>query len=140
MKTPEINGIRVSCNDEFVLKLMNKDIREKKGDQLTKKKIEKQAKEKLDNLLRLKPKDYKNISKKEKEEIKNNYEYEKAKKEVYEEEIQKLEKMVPLDYLSVLDSELKEKLIDLCLDKKNTKIQLHNCSSAVFLLVLQFQP
>ena len=44
------------------------------------KKIEKQAKEKLDNLLRLKPKDYKNVSKKEKEEIKNNYEYEKAKK------------------------------------------------------------
>ena len=97
---------------------MNKDIREKKGDQLTKKKIEKQAKEKLDNLLRLKPKDYKNVSKKEKEEIKNNYEYEKAKKEVYEEEIQKLEKMVPFEYLSILNSDIKEKLIGLCLDKK----------------------
>ena len=32
MKTPEINGIRVSYNDKFVLKLMNKDIREKKRD------------------------------------------------------------------------------------------------------------
>ena len=97
---------------------MNKDIREKKRRLADQKIIENQAKEKLDNLLRLKPKDYKNVSKKEKEEIKNNYEYEKAKKEVYEEEIQKLEKMVPLDYLSVLNSELKEKLIGLCLDKK----------------------
>ena len=97
---------------------MNKDIREKKRRLADQKIIENQAKEKLDNLLRLKPKDYKNVSKKEKEEIKNNYEYEKAKKEVYEEEIQKLEKMVPLDYLSVLNYELKEKLIGLCLDKK----------------------
>ena len=80
MKFPEIYGIRVSYNDKFVLKLMNKDIREKKRRLADQKKIEKQAKEKLDNLLRLKPKDYKNVSKKEKEEIKNNYKYEKAKK------------------------------------------------------------
>ena len=97
---------------------MNKDIREKKRRLADQKKIEKQAKEKLDNLLRLKLKDYKNVSKKEKEEIKNNYEYEKAKKEVYEEEIQKLEKMVPFEYLSILNSDIKEKLIGLCLDKK----------------------
>ena len=75
MKTSEINGIRVSYNDKFVQKLMNKDIREKKRRLADQKKIEKQAKEKLDNLLRLKPKDYKNVSKKEKEEMKNNYEY-----------------------------------------------------------------
>ena len=31
MKTQEINGIRVSYNDKFLLKLINKDIREKKG-------------------------------------------------------------------------------------------------------------
>ena len=37
MKTPEINGIRVSYNDKFVLKLMNKDIREKKEISCTKK-------------------------------------------------------------------------------------------------------
>ena len=30
MKSPEIYGIRVSYNDKFVLKFMNKDIREKK--------------------------------------------------------------------------------------------------------------
>ena len=34
-----------------------------------------------------------------------------AKKEVYEEEIKKLEKMVPLEYLAILNSETKEKLI-----------------------------
>ena len=32
MKSHEINDIRVSNNDKFVLKLMNKDIREKKRD------------------------------------------------------------------------------------------------------------
>ena len=72
----------------------------------------------MDKLLRLKPKEYKNISKKEKEEIKNQYEYKKAKKEVYEEEIKKLEKMVPLDYLSILNSETKEKLISLSMNRK----------------------
>ena len=66
----------------------------------------------------MKPKEYKNISIKEKEEIKRQYEYEKTKKEVYEEEIKNLEKMVPLDYLSVLNSETKEKLIGLCLNRK----------------------
>ena len=34
----------------------------------------------------------------------------KQKKEVYEEEIQKLEKMVPLEYLSIMNSEVKENL------------------------------
>ena len=118
MKSPEINGIRVSYNDKFVLKLMNKDIREKKKRLAEQKKIEKEAKEKLDKLLRMKPKEYKNISRKEKEEVKRQYEYEKAKIEVYEEEIKNLEKMVPLDYLSILNSETKEKLIGLCLNRK----------------------
>ena len=59
----------------------------------------------------MKPKEYKNISIKEKEEIKRQYEYKKTKKDVYEEEIKNLEKIVPLDYLSILNSETKEKLI-----------------------------
>ncbi len=42
----------------------------------------------------------------------------KQKKEVYEEEIQKLEKMVSIEYLSILSSEVKEKLNILFLDKK----------------------
>ena len=52
----------------------------------------------------MKPKEYKQISVKEREEIKKEYEFEKARREVYEEDIEKLEKMVPLDYLSVLNS------------------------------------
>ena len=46
----------------------------------------------LENILFSTSKEYKNVSKKEKGEIKNNYELEKTKKEVYEEETQKLEK------------------------------------------------
>ena len=65
----------------------------------------------------MKLKEYRNVYKKEKEEIKKWYEYEKEKKEVYEEEIKNLEKMVPLDYLSILNSEIKEKLIGLCFTK-----------------------
>ena len=72
----------------------------------------------MDKFLKMKPKEYRNVSKKEKKEIKKQYEYEKAKKEVYEEEIKNLEKMVPLDYLSILNSETKEKLIGLCLNRK----------------------
>ena len=54
---------------------------------------------------------------KEKEETKEDYEYQRARREIYEEEIEKLEKMAPLDYLSILNEETKEKLIGLCLDK-----------------------
>ena len=68
----------------------------------------------------MKPKEYRNVSKNEKEEIKKQYEYEKAKKEVYE-EIKNLEKMVSFDYLSILNSEIKEKLIGLCLNRKLIK-------------------
>ena len=44
MKSPEINGIRVSYNDKFVLKLMNKDIREKKKRLAEQKKLKKKPK------------------------------------------------------------------------------------------------
>ena len=118
MKSPIINGIRVSYNDKFVLRLKNKDIKERKKKLKEQKKIEKEAKEKLNKLLKLKPKDYKKLSNKEKEEIKYQYEYEKARREIYEEEIEKLEKMEALDYLAVLNDDIKEKLIGLCLDRK----------------------
>ena len=72
----------------------------------------------MDKLLRMKPKEYKNVSQKEKDEIKTEYEFARVRKEIYEENIKKIEKMVPLEYLSVLNSETKEKLIGLCLDKK----------------------
>ena len=72
----------------------------------------------MNKLLKLKPKEYKKLSNKEKEEIKYQYDYEKARRELYEEEIEKLEKMEALDYLAVLNDDIKEKLIGLCLDRK----------------------
>ena len=39
IKSPEINGIRVSYNDKFVLRLKNKEIKEKKGKLMNKKKL-----------------------------------------------------------------------------------------------------
>ena len=78
------------------------------------KQLEKQAKYKLDKLLKMKPRKYKQIPVKEREDIKKDYEKEKARREVYEEEIMDLEKMVPLEYLTVLNIETKEKLIGSC--------------------------
>ena len=118
IKKQEINGIRVSYNDKFVQKLKKKDIMEKRKKLMEQKQIEKQAKNRLDKLLKMKPKKYKQISVKEREDIKKDYEKEKARREVYEEEIMDLEKMVPLEYLSVLNTETKEKLIGFCLDRK----------------------
>ena len=114
----EINGVRVSYNDKFVMRLKKKDIKERKKQLNDQKKVEKEAKEKLDKLLKMKPKEYKQISMKEKKETKEEYENQRARREVYEEEIEELEKMAPLDYLSILNAETKEKLIGLCLDRK----------------------
>ena len=118
IKKQEINGIRVSYNDKFVLKLKKKDIMEKRKKLMEQKQIEKQAKNRLDKLLKMKPRKNKQISVKEREDIKKDYEKEKARREVYEEEIVEIEKMVPLEYLSVLNTETKEKLIGFCLDRK----------------------
>ena len=46
------------------------------------------------------------------------YEYEKAKRELYEEDIRKLEGMAALDYLIIISEETKQKLIGLYLDKE----------------------
>ena len=51
MKSPIINGIRVSYNDKFVLRLKKKNIKERKKKLKEQKKIEKEAKEKLNKLL-----------------------------------------------------------------------------------------
>ena len=99
MKSSEINGVRVSYNDKFVMRLKKKDIKERKKQLNEQKKVEKEAKEKLDKLFKMKPKEYKQISMKEKKETKENYENQRARREIYEEEIEKLEKMAPLDYL-----------------------------------------
>ena len=118
LKNPTIDGIRVSYNDQFLLRLKRKHIREKTKELIGQKKLEKEAKKKYDKILKLKPKEYKQISEEEKRRIKMDYEYEKAKREVFEEDITKLEGMAALDYLSIISEETKQKLIGLCLDRE----------------------
>ena len=99
------------------MRLKKQDIKEKTkilGEQIKK---ENDAKQKLDKLMKMKPKEYRNISSQEKSEIKFSYDYEKVKTGQIEKEIQDLEKMNPLDYLTVLNKETKEKLIGLCLNR-----------------------
>ena len=68
--------------------------------------------------MKLKPKDYKNIPDKEKNELKFEYEHEKARREVMEEKLDDIKKMSPIEYLNILNDDVKEKLIGLCLNKK----------------------
>ena len=117
LKKPSIKGVRISYNDKFIIRLKNKEIKEKKKLLVEQKKREKNAKERLDKLKRMKPKDYKNVSNNEKNEIKFSYYCAKAQTEVIEKEIQELEKMYPLDYLTALNKDTKEKLIGLCLNR-----------------------
>ena len=60
MKNESINGVRISYNDKFILRLKNKEIKDKKKMLLEQRKKEKEAADKLNRLLKLKPKDYKN--------------------------------------------------------------------------------
>ena len=117
MKNESINGVRISYNDKFILRLKKKDIKEKTKLLSEQRKKEKEAREKLNKLLKMKPKDYKNISEEEKRDTKFEYDLEKTRTDMLEEEIKKLEKMCPLDYLSCLNEETKEKLIGLCMDR-----------------------
>jgi len=117
IKNATIEGIRISYNDKFVLKLKEKDIRERNRKLDEQREKENNAKIKLDKLLKLKPKEYKNISEREKNETNFLYLYEKGQREVIEEDIKKIEKMTALEYLDILNKKTKEKLIGLCLDK-----------------------
>ena len=90
VKNSIIQGIRVSYNDKFVLKLKKRDLKEKERKLKDEIQKEKQAKDNLDKLLKLKPKDYKNISKKEKDETQFVYMYQKSKRECLEKDIEKL--------------------------------------------------
>ena len=110
IKNACIDGIRVSYNDKFVLKLNNKDIKGRTR-KLNEQKIkENSAKSKLDSILRLKPKDYKNISNREKDEINFQYLYEKGQREVIENDIEKIKNMSAIEYLDILNN--KEKKIN----------------------------
>ena len=65
------------------------------------------AKLKLDSILLLKPKDYKNISEKEKNETNFIYLYEKGQRKAIEEDLNKKEKMSALKYLDILNKKTK---------------------------------
>ena len=104
----KINGIRISYNDKFILKLKNKDIKEKKRQLKEEIKKENDLKFEFARLLKLKPKEYKSIPDKDKNEIKFNYMHQKAVREVLEEKIEKINGMTPLEYLNKLDDEIKE--------------------------------
>ena len=45
--------------------------------------------------------------------------HQKAAKEILEDKINEINNMTPLEYLNILNDEIKEKLIGLCLNKKN---------------------
>ena len=76
------------------------------------------SKSELDKVMKLKPKDYRNIPDSKKKELQFNYEHDKARKELIEERLEEIKKMTPVEYLNVLNKEKKEILIGLCLDKK----------------------
>ena len=117
MKNSSINGVRISYNDRFILRLKKKNIKDKMKILCEQRKKEKEAKDKLNKLMKMKPREYKNISEKEKKDIKFSYDYEKTKADMLEEEIKNLEDMSALDYLGILNEETKEKLIGLCMDR-----------------------
>ena len=117
IKNTNIDGIRISYNDKFLFKLKNKDIKGRIRKLNEQKGIENSFKSKFDSLMKLKPKEYKNIPLAEKNEIKFQYMHEKAKREVMEEDIENIKKMTASEYLDILNLKTKEKLIGLYLYK-----------------------
>ena len=113
----KINGIRISYNDKFLIRLKNKDIR-KREKLKEQKKIEKKSKNNYDKLMKLPPKQYRNITDKEKYDIKFAYEHDKERRELMEERINEIKNMTAIEYLNTLNEETKQKLIGLCLNKK----------------------
>ena len=121
IKKSSIARKRVSYNDKFVMRLKARDLKEKNRKIKEQKEIENEAKRKYEHLMKLKPKEYKNIPNNEKYEIKFSYDYQKAKREALEEKAKEIEKMTALQYLETLNDDIKEKLIGLCLDKNITE-------------------
>ena len=69
MNNPIIEGVRISYNDKFILRLKKKEIKQNKNQLKNQRKKEREAKIKLDKLLKMKPSEYKNISDIEKDNI-----------------------------------------------------------------------
>ena len=98
-----------------------RDLKEKNRKIKEEKEIENEDKRKYDHLMKLKPKEYKDIPNREKYEIKFSYEYKKARREALEGKAKEKEKMTALQYLETLNEKKKKKLIGLCLDKNITE-------------------
>ena len=114
----KINGIRISYNDKFVDRLKNKEIREKTRKIKEQIKKENNFKNKFERMMKLKPKDYRDIPDNEKKELKFQYDYEKDKRELMQEKLEEIKKMTSIEYLNILNDKIKEKLIGLSLNKK----------------------
>ena len=114
----KINGIRICYNDKLVLKLKSKDIKEKIRKLKNQISIENNLKERFEKMMKLKPREYMNIPDKDKKDLKFEYEHEKARRELMQENIKDIKNMSPIEYLNVLNEETKQKLIGLCINKK----------------------
>ena len=102
-------GIRISYNDLFLDKLKGKDLRERRK-KLNEEIIElNKAEKKLNNLKKLKLKEYKDIPDTVKNEIKFAYDYHKAREDSMEDKIKKIENMSPFEYLNELNEVIKKK-------------------------------
>ena len=66
MRNESINGVRISYNDKFILRLKTKEIKDKKKVLSEQRKKEKEAADKLNSLLKMKPKIIKIYQKKKK--------------------------------------------------------------------------
>ena len=99
----------------FLEKLKNKDTKNKKRKLKAQIKKENNSQNEIDTLIKLKPREYKNIQDKENKELNYNYDYAKERREYIEDKIKKIEKMASFEYLNFLNEETKEKLIGLCL-------------------------
>ena len=114
----KINGIRICYNDKLVLKLKSKDIKEKIRKLKNKISIENNLKTRFEKMMKLKPREYMNIPDKDKKDLKFEYEHEKARRELMQENIKDIKNMSPIEYLNVFNEETKQKLIGLCINKK----------------------
>lgn len=113
-----INGVRISYNDKFLIRLKNKEIRDKTKKLKEQIKIENKSKNDFDKLMKLKPREYKNIPDEKKNDLRFTYEHDKARRELIEERLEEIKKMTPIEYLNKLNENIKQKLIVLCLNKK----------------------
>ena len=99
----------------FLEKLKNKDTKNKKRKLKAQIKKENNSQNEIDTLIKLKPREYKNIQDKENKELNYNYDYAKERREYIKDKIKEIEKMDSFEYLNFLNEETKEKLIGLCL-------------------------